>query len=206
MSNSQYPSMMFWLKQLGLVLVVVALALIILFLHEKYRMGPLPEGAPQERSVQKGLSEFYREYRNTFNELTVEQMSDFVLDVQVASTPLEQRLESISRGSKPVDTNWSGTYKNRSFRPGSSLREAMTEFAKQEGMRLIWDLNQDFIVKYLFQTEGSITEAIANMSKAIDANFEQEVVAYLCPKARALVITTEQSDTLLQQCQRLRSR
>jgi len=206
MSRSQYPSMMYWLKQLGLVLVVVVLAVIILILHEEYTTRPLPEGAPQERSIQRGLSDFYREYRNTFNELTLEKMSDFVLDVQVSSTPLEQRLEKISLGAKPVENNWVGTYKNRSFRPGSSLREAMTEFAKQDGVRLVWDLNQDFVVKHPFQMEGVITDALAKMSKSIDANFEQEVVAYLCPKARALVITTEQSDALMQQCQRLRSR
>jgi hypothetical protein len=198
--------MMYWLKQLGLVLVVVVLAVIILILHEEYTTRPLPEGAPQERSIQRGLSDFYREYRNTFNELTLEKMSDFVLDVQVSSTPLEQRLEKISLGAKPVENNWVGTYKNRSFRPGSSLREAMTEFAKQDGVRLVWDLNQDFVVKHPFQMEGVITDALAKMSKSIDANFEQEVVAYLCPKARALVITTEQSDALMQQCQRLRSR
>lgn len=206
MLKQEYPALGFWLRQLILIIVVVAVAITILVLHERYKARPVPEGGKREQSIQSGLSDFYREYRNTFNELTLEEPSDFVLDVQLSDVPLEERLQSVSQNAKSVPSNWVGTYKNRSFRPGASLREAMTEYAKQDGVRLIWDLNQDFVVKHMFQMEGTVADALVAMGKAIDSNFEKSVIAYLCPDARTLVITTQQSETLDQQCQRLRSR
>ncbi len=206
MAKQPSPLLGFWGRQLLLVCVVIALAMVIIFLYESYQGRPVPDGGLGKRSIQSGLTNFYREYRNTFDDQTAEAPSDFVLEVTPSNIPLAQRLNSMSQNVKAVPPNWQGTHTQRSFRPGASLREAMTIYAKQEGVRLVWDLEQDFVVKHQFQTEGTLASALVEMSTAIDSNFEKRIMVYRCPEARALVITTQQSEALDEQCQRLRSR
>ena len=55
-----------------------------------------------------------------------------------------------------------------------------TDYAQSEGMQVIWELDQDFIVKHPFQLDDSILGSLKMIAKAIDANFNGEVKAYMC--------------------------
>jgi hypothetical protein len=108
-----------------------------------------------------------------------------------------QKMESLE---KPVSGRWVGEHKHRTFKAGSTLRSAITDYAQSEGMQVIWELDQDFIVKHPFQLDDSIFGSLKMIAKAIDANFNGEVKAYMCPRQRSLVITSKSSEYLEKQC------
>ncbi len=68
-------------------------------------------------------------------------------------------------------------------------------------MQVIWELEQDFIVKYPFQLDDSLLGSLKEIGKAIDANFDGEVKAYMCPRQHSMVITSQSSTYLENQCE-----
>jgi len=200
MSKKGFSSTAFWAKQVGLALVLVVLAAVVLFLRQENKNTPKPEGAPEKRSIDTGLSDFYREFRMSSSDPIKEPTGDFTIAVPDADEPLEQRLMGMSSDLKPVSRGWVGEHKFRTFEAGNTLRSAISEYAQQEGMQVIWDLNEDFIVKHQFQMENNMIGSVADIARAIDANFQGKVTGYFCPNQRSLVITTNESDFIREQC------
>ena len=66
--NKKPTSTLFWAKHLGLALAVIIVAGIVIHLQMNMTSAPKPVDAPEERSVAKGLSDFYREFRMTASE------------------------------------------------------------------------------------------------------------------------------------------
>lgn len=200
MASKGFSSVKFWLTQLGLAGSLIIVAVVIVVMRKDAAEEPIPEGAPEKPSVASGLSNFYREFRLSSSELIKEPVGDFVLDVAGDETPIDKRLRGMSSDLKPVSSRWEGEHKYRTFKAGSTLRTAISAYAQQEGMQLVWDLNEDFVVKHQFQSEDTIVGSLAEIAKSIDANFNGDVSAYFCPKARSLLITTNESDYVKQEC------
>lgn len=201
--NKKPTSTLFWAKHLGLALAVVIVAGIVIYLQMGVSSAPTPVDAPKERSVAKGLSDFYREFRMTADKPARSEGADMVLDVTPADQSLDERLQSMSSALKPADSRWEGEYKYRTFRAGNTLREAISSYAEQEGMQVIWDLNQDFVIKHQFQLDNTVAGSLAKIASAIDSNFEGRVTTFVCPKQRSLVVTEEVTDYLTSQCNRV---
>ncbi len=202
--NKKPTSSVFWAKHLGLALIVVVVASVVIHLQMNLSSQPTPVDAPNERSVAKGLSDFYSEFRMT-NEEPVNEGADMVLDMAISDESLEERLESMSSDFKPVDDRWVGEYKYRTFMAGSTLRRAISIYAEQEGMQVIWNLKQDFVIKHQFQMDDTVAGSLATIASAIDSNFEGKVATFVCPKQRSLVVTEEVSDYLTAECNRVRT-
>lgn len=200
MSGKGFSSTKFWFTQLSLVALLIAVAGVIIFLRQASKSQPKPEGAPEKPSVASGLSNFYREFRLSSSELIKEPTGDFTLDIARDDTPLDTRLQNMSSELKPVNGRWVGEHKYRTFEAGSTLRTAISNFAQQEGMQVIWDLNEDFVVKHQFQTNDSIVGSVADVASSIDSNFNGEVKAYFCPKQRTIVLTTQKSEFIVEEC------
>ncbi|MDG6096194.1 hypothetical protein EXU34_01880 [Alteromonas sp. ZYF713] len=203
--NKKPTSTLFWAKHLGLALAVIIVAGIVIHLQMNMTSAPTPVDAPEERSVAKGLSEFYREFRMTANEPERSEGADMVLDLTPSEQSLDDRLQSMSSALKPVDSRWEGEYKYRTFRAGNTLREAISSYAEQEGMQVIWDLNQDFVIKHQFQMDNTVAGSLAKIASAIDSNFEGKVATFVCPKQRSLVVTEKVTEYLSTQCSRVGS-
>ncbi|MEC9262379.1 MAG: TcpQ domain-containing protein [Pseudomonadota bacterium] len=203
--NKKPTSTLFWAKHLGLALAVIIVAGIVIHLQMNMTSAPTPVDAPEERSVAKGLSDFYREFRMTANEPERSEGADMVLEVTPSEQSLDDRLQSMSSALKPVDSRWEGEYKYRTFRAGNTLREAISSYAEQEGMQVIWDLNQDFVIKHQFQMDNTVAGSLAKIASAIDSNFEGKVATFVCPKQRSLVVTEKVTEYLSTQCSRVRS-
>lgn len=203
--NKKPTSTLFWAKHLGLALAVIIVAGIVIHLQMNMTSAPTPVDAPEERSVAKGLSDFYREFRMTANQLERSEGADMVLDVTPSEQSLDDRLQSMSSALKPVDSRWEGEYKFRTFRAGNTLREAISSYAEQEGMQVIWDLNQDFVIKHQFQMDNTVAGSLAKIASAIDSNFEGKVATFMCPKQRSLVVTEKVTEYLSTQCSRVGS-
>ncbi|MBU2979227.1 TcpQ domain-containing protein [Alteromonas sp. C1M14] len=200
MAKNTQSDAVFWAKHLSLALALVIIATIILFLYKKNASAPVPEGATKEKSVSQGLTNFYREYRMSSTDPIDDESSDFVLELDNSSQGLDEQLANMSSGFKPADKAWVGEHKFRSFKAGNTLREAITKYAQMEGMQVIWDLEQDFVIKYHFQLDNTIVGSLSEIAKAIDANFEKTVKTYVCPAQRTLVVTYENTDYLQENC------
>ena len=203
--NKKPTSTLFWAKHLGLALAVIIVAGIVIHLQMNMPSAPKPVDAPEERSVAKGLSDFYREFRMTASEPERSEGADMVLDLTPSEQSLDDRLQSMSSALKPVDGRWEGEYKYRTFRAGNTLREAISSYAEQEGMQVIWDLNQDFVIKHQFQMDNTVAGSLAKIASAIDSNFEGKVATFVCPKQRSLVVTEKVTEYLSTQCSRVGS-
>lgn len=129
-----------------------------------------------------------------------DEESDFVLELNGSEESLDTQLSGMSSDLKPASKRWVGEHKYRSFKAGNTLREAITRYAQQEGMQVIWDLDQDFVIKYQFQMNNTIVGSLSDIAKAVDANFENGVGTYVCPQQRSLVVTQQETLFLKENC------
>lgn len=192
----------FWAKQAALAFVLIAIAAVIIYLNRQNESKISPEGKSEPRSIATGLSAFYRDFRMSSDQPMAGANSDFVIQLVEPDTTIDERLQAIAPDFKPADKRWSGERKHRTFKAGSTLKTAITDYARKEGMDVIWDLNQDFIIKHQFQLNTTVVGSLNNIVTAIDSNFNGKVKAWMCPEQRRLVITTETTQFLLSNCRR----
>jgi hypothetical protein len=192
---------LFWLKHIMLGLIIIAAAGILLLMQQSNKLAVRPEGDSGKKNISSNMSEFYADYRLSSRRPQKKDLGDFVKGVKTSDEPLSERLQKMESLQKPVLGKWVGEHKHRIFKAGSTLRSAITNYAQSEGMQVIWELDQDFIVKHPFQLDDSILGSLKMIAKTIDANFDGEVKAYMCPRQRSLVITSKSSEYLDKQCE-----
>lgn len=199
MAKKQFNPTTFWAKQIGLAIVlIIAAALVINNQNEK--VAAEKKEAPK-KNINNSLSEFYASHRMSSTKPIEEEKGDFILDHKREDAALNTRLQQMAAGqASPVGERWTGEHKFRTFKAGSTLRESISNYAQSEGMQVIWELDQDFIVKSQFQMDDTIVGSLYKIAKAVDANFNGTVQAYVCPKQRSLVITSDRSDYLEANC------
>ena len=198
--TKEVSNSLFWLRHVLLALMIIAIAGIVLFMQKSNESAVRPEGDSGKKSISSNMSDFYADYRLSSRHPREEGLGDFVRGVKTSDKPLGERLQKMESLQKPISGRWVGEHKHRTFKAGSTLRSAITDYAQSEGMQVIWELDQDFIVKHPFQLDDSILGSLKMIAKAIDANFDGEVKAYMCPRQRSLVITGKSSEYLEKQC------
>ncbi|WP_299083896.1 toxin co-regulated pilus biosynthesis Q family protein [uncultured Paraglaciecola sp.] len=196
---------LFWLKHVFLAVLVIVIAVIVLVMQQRNESAVLPEGDAGKKSIASNMSNFYADYRSSSRGPIEQDLGDFVMGVKTSDKPLSERLKKMESLQNPISGRWVGDHKHRTFKAGSTLRSAITSYAQSEGMQVIWELDQDFIVKHPFQLDDSMLGSLKIIANAIDANFEGEVKAYMCPRQRSLVITSTASDYLTKQCAEARN-
>ena len=204
MGQTSYSSSSFWAKQIAIAVVLVIAAGVMIYILQTHEESPTPASQKEEKSVSKGLSEFYRDFRMSSTDPLEDEQGDFVLDIAGVDPNLDSKLAKMSSQTRPVEKNWTGEHKYRTFAEGNTLREAISQYAQAEGMQLIWNLEQDFVIKHQFQLDNTVAGSLAKIASAIDSSFEGEVTAYLCAEQRSLVVTAEETDFLKNQCRRVR--
>lgn len=200
MKNKGLSNSLFWAKHLGLAVALIVIAIVVVQLRSEQVAAPSPEGAPAKRSVASGLSAFYQEFRLSSLDPIKDEIGDFVMELGGSDQSVEERLESMASDARPVSGRWVGEKKFRTFKAGNTLREALSGFAQQEGMQVIWDLDQDFVIKHQFQMDTTIALAVKQIASAVDSNFDGDVQGYVCPKERSLVVTANQTNYLETNC------
>ena len=200
MKNKGLSNSLFWAKHLGLALALIVIAIVVVQLQDDQVATPSPEGAPAKRSVASGLSAFYQEFRLSSLDPIKDEIGDFVMEIGGSDKSVDERLESMASDARPVSGRWVGEKRFRTFKAGNTLREALSGFAQQEGMQVIWDLEQDFVIKHQFQMDTTIAVAVKQIASAVDSNFVGDVQGYVCPKERSLVVTATQTAYLENNC------
>ncbi len=204
MGQTSYSSSSFWAKQIGIAAVLVIIAGVLIYMLQTQDQEPVPQGQAEVKSVSRGLSEFYRDFRMSATDPVEDEQGDFVLDVAGVDPNLDNKLAQMSSQTRPVEKNWTGEHKYRTFQEGNTLREAISQYAQAEGMQVIWNLEQDFVIKHQFQLDNTIAGSLAKIASAIDSSFEGQVKAYLCAEQRSLVVTAEETEFLTTNCRIVR--
>ncbi|GFD90337.1 hypothetical protein KUL152_25630 [Tenacibaculum sp. KUL152] len=204
MAQTGYSSSSFWAKQIGLAVALVVIAGVLIFILQNREQSAVPESQVEEKSISRGLSDFYRDFRMSATDPVEEEQGDFVLDIAGVDPNLDSKLAQMSSQTRPVEKNWTGEHKYRTFKEGNTLREAISQYAQAEGMQLIWNLEQDFVIKYQFQLDNTVSGSLAKIASAIDGSFEGEVKAYLCARQRSLVVTANETEFLTTNCEIVR--
>ncbi|WJG10430.1 TcpQ domain-containing protein [Aliiglaciecola sp. LCG003] len=198
--SKRTSNFLFWARHIGLALALIIIAAVLLNLQQFNMSSPKPEGESQQKSVSQGMSEFYAAYRMSSSKPFEDDIGDFVMTVNPSKVPLDNRLKNMESIQNPISNRWVGEHKYRSFRAGSTVREAITNFAQSEGMQLLWELDKDFIIKNQFQLDNTVAGSLAKIARAIDGSFEGEVQAFICPKQRSLIITENITEYILENC------
>jgi len=190
----------FWFKHILLAFVTIAMAVAVLMVQQSEPSNVPLEGDSSKKNISTNMSLFYSQYRASSRNPLSEELGDFVKKVKTSDTPLSERLQKMESLHKPVSEKWVGEHKHRMFRAGGTLRGDITNYAQSEGIQVIWELEQDFVVKHPFQLDDSLLGSLKKIGQAIDANFDGEVKAYMCPRQRSMVITSQASAYLEEQC------
>lgn len=204
MAHKIISNSLFWAKHLSLALVLIIVAVVLIRTQDKAEDASLAEGA-KSKSIAGSMSNFYSDYRKSQTEPVKEKFGNFVMQLtNMDDRSLDDRLRDME-SKQPVSRRWVGEYKHRTFEAGTTLREAITDYARKEGMGVIWELDQDFIVKDNFQLDDTVAGSLSKIASTVDYNFTNKVNAYVCPKNRSLVITDASSDYLDDHCFLVRS-
>ncbi len=201
MTQKGYSNSSFWAKQIGLAAMLVVIAGVLIYMLQTKEQGPSQE----EKSVSTGLSDFYQDFRMSATNAEEEKSGDFVVDIAGVDPNLDEKLSQMASTTRPVEKDWTGESKPRTFKEGNTLREVISQYAQDEGMQLIWNLEQDFVIKHRFQLDNTVAGSLAEIASAINSSFEGEVSAYLCAQQRSLVVTAEETPFLANTCEKVKS-
>ncbi|WP_412972022.1 TcpQ domain-containing protein [Glaciecola sp. MF2-115] len=191
-----------WLKHIALALVVLIGAIaVLLFMPEPD--DSMQANKPKEStSIEENLADFYREFRLSSKDPIQAEYGDFVVSLELPEESQTERLVAISNVDKPPEETWQGEYKFRSFAKDTTIRVEAMKYAEEEGMQLIWDLNQDFIIRQRFLVENNLLGTLDEVAGAIDSNFIPEVNVYFCNKKRTIVISERAGTYVKENCQK----
>jgi len=197
----------FWLKRIGIMFAVIAGAIaFLLYVPEPGSVSSQnQDDAGQSSSVAASVSRFYAEFRMSSRDPIKERYGDYVIVLDESGRSIGQRINRITDKSYPPVDEWQGEFKERPFSAGSTLRTEASKFVSQAGYTLVWDLNQDFIVRNRYIADGTVVEMLEEIAGAVDANFDQPIAVYFCFKKRAMVISDKQHKYFDNQCEKSES-
>ena len=96
MAKKVYSNTLFWARHVALAFVLIVIAGVMIYLQQN-NSDDVPAGKPaEEKSVAKGLSEFYREFRMSSTDPVKEEQGNFVIETGGVDPQLDSKLESLS--------------------------------------------------------------------------------------------------------------
>jgi hypothetical protein len=201
MANKKAPT--FWLQHLILVIIVLVGGVFVLLYKSDPTAPSVQSDAPAsegKNNIEENLARFYEEFSFSSKDPIKERYGDFVVALDVPKESQTEQLVAIVSAEQPPEQNWVGDNKFRSFAEGTTIRTESMKYAEQEGMQLIWDLNQDFIIRHRFLSENSLLGTLEEVASAIDANFIPQVNVYFCHKKGTIVITENAGTYVEENC------
>ncbi len=179
--------------------VVLAAVLFLIFNPEPGNQTTATESSSSGNAVADNVSRFYSEFRASSRDPIKEKFGDFVVPLDKDDTPIDELLSKSSKTTNK-DVDWQGDFKQRAFPQGSTLMNESMSYFEQEGLRLVWHLDQDFIVKNRFISENTLVGMLEEVAQAIDANFLLDVQIYYCEAQATMVITDKLESYLIDNC------
>ncbi|MFB0912487.1 MAG: TcpQ domain-containing protein [Glaciecola sp.] len=203
MSNKKAPT--FWLQHLVLVIIVLVGGVFVLLYKSDPTAPSVQSDAPaseEKNNIEENLARFYEEFSFSSKDPIKERYGNFVVALDLPKESQTEQLVATASVEQPSQQNWEGEYKFRSFAEGTTIRTEAMKYAQQEGVKLIWDLNQDFIIRHRFLSENSLLGALDEVASAIDANFIPKVNVYFCHKKDTIIITENAGTYVEENCRK----
>lgn len=192
----------FWVKHIILALIVIAAAIFVLRYNPENVDSASQQDTASKENIEDNLASFYQEFRLSSKDPIQEQYGDFVIALEAPESNQSDRLLAITSVEQPLSESWEGEFKFRSFAKDTTIRTEALKYAEEEGVTLIWDLNQDFIIRQRFLTENSLVGSLDEVAGAIDANFIPEVNVYFCNKKNTIVVAEKAGPYVLENCKK----
>jgi hypothetical protein len=196
---------MFWLKHIVLALLVILAAIFVLRYNPEDNDSSIQssgQDSETRNSVADNVTRFYEEFRVSSRDPIQEQYGDYVLPLEMPEESQQEQLTALPSPTKIRGDNWAGEYKFRAFPKQSTIKTEALRLAEEEGVTLLWDLDQDFVIRQRFLTESTYLDSLEDVAGAIDANFIPKVDIYFCNKKNAVVITAEAGQYILENCKK----
>ncbi len=157
-------------------------------------------------SAAKGLSNFYGKVKEELLGTNKTLGDGFVLKLTPSVYTLDEELKQREEMVQPGPKTFTGTFMNRRFRSGDTLKQILEQATEDEGMELIWRLDRDYVIKHYFQVESDLVDTVGTVAKALNSDYEKDIQALYCYKQRALVITYEISDYVKANCRQAKTK
>lgn len=146
------------------------------------------DGPATTHQMADGVAKFYATFRKSFMPGD-KQLDEYTIELPKPDVPLTQQLQQRGAEVSPEKVNWKGERKRRSFKENDTIKTAMQNFGKAEGVEVFWDLKYDYIIKHHFQEESNLKQLSEKIAKTVNGDFNGQVKSYFCPQEKALVIT-----------------
>lgn len=186
----------YWLKHLLLIALIISGGVAF----EPIISSSSKKSDNETADIDK-FSNMYSNFRLSSRVPRPTNTSDFIIELPPTTGSLLQRLVSMKVPYKANEGDWGGMHKFRAFRQGATLQESLSLHIEQEGLHLVWDLDQDFIIKNRFETQGDLLDSARVIKSSIQTNFSADILLLTCANQRAIVLTTEPIGELNNQCE-----
>ena len=163
---------------------------------------------PPQKSIKKvskgnpaaeGLSRFYANvYGGDEKDLRVR---DNIVYLSLPQQPIDTVLTAKAKVTRPYKEAWRGAKENRPFRKGETLLQKITEYAKQEGLEVMWWLEKDFLIKDPFRIDQELLKTAYQIGKSVEGHFPNGLKVYFCHLQRSIVFIENDTDYLQNNCQ-----
>jgi hypothetical protein len=154
----------------------------------------------------KGLSNFYAKvYGDNIGE-SGPKIRNNIIYLPDPQGNLIEILKARELEVRPFKTNWQGTTSSRAFRKGQTLYQKLVGYAKQDGLKIIWWLNKDFIIKDPFRIEKNILKTAYQIGNAVSGHFPEGISSYFCYRQRTVVFVNEAPKYLTDECLLLKTK
>ncbi|WP_395344632.1 TcpQ domain-containing protein [Ningiella sp. W23] len=195
----------FWVKRLlFMTMVIVGAVLVIVYMPVEQQLDA-QGNVIEKKSIQTNMAKFYEEFSLVSPDEIKQKHGDYVIPLDMSDESLIEQIRELSPSQLPrvSDFDPQGSFKSRAFAQDSTLMTNASSYVTEEGMFLLWHLNQDFIVRHRFVSQNTVTGMLGELAGAIDSNFPSDVELYYCEDKRVLVITDQQDQVLLNQCRQI---
>ena len=193
---AKQSNLKFWLIYIVIIVVVVGVALTLLAVRKN---NPPPKEA---KSIERNFSDFYRRVRNQTGKPELNNNNQYVIKLSAPVETVDERLQNIET-VRVGNSSIQGSAKNRVFAQNKSLRDTLKEYAQQEDILLLWDLDQDLLIKSNFQVSDTVAGTLRLVTSTIRQNFQDEIYALECPTKRTMVVTANKTNFIEKYCTKI---
>lgn len=169
--------------------IIAPLILILLVVGFIY-WGTDEANKTSENPVAKGVAKFYAEVRQAVKPGST-RLDDYTIELSKPVKTVVERLEDRALEVTPSKPSWQGEYKKRSFKENETMKTALENFAREEGVAIIWDLQYDYIIKNHFAERSDLKTLVDKVSRVVAGDFGGNVYSFYCPKERTLVVSAD---------------
>lgn len=197
----------FWIKNIVIIVAVIVGATSFLI------YGPKPpqndsnsssaNGEKEENSVAAGVTRFYAEFRQSSRDPIAEIFGDDTIILEDHNKiTVESKVEQMPDSRYAAVSQWDGAYRERAFKRGSTVMTELKQYAKEEGVNFLWDLNQDFKIRNRFLSTSTFVGTLEEIASAIDSHYNNPINVYYCEQKAVIIFTERESSFLKLNCQK----